>query len=120
MVLHLQNFDIIRIIIPHTAQSQHHTGENRLHSILFIAGNGEGQSDTSLLVLDPNLGLCAQHIIDGGFGHGNNGRDGSTDNVSAAFGIAAVSGNGESGDSVVLGKKLTSGHGVLPITVRSW
>ena len=77
MVLHLQNFNIIRIFVPQIAKIQEHTGKHCLDRLFFIAAGGEGQGDTGLLVLDPDLGLCTQHIVDGGFGHGNNGGNGS-------------------------------------------
>ena len=119
MVLHLQNFDIIRIIIPQTAQIDHHAGQNCLNRFLFVAGSGEGQGDASIVALDPDLGLCAKHIIDGGFGHANNSRDSGTDNVSAGFGIAAVAGNGETGDSCTVSKKFASSHNYSAILVIS-
>ena len=88
-----------------------------LHGLFFIAGYGEGQGDTSLLVLDPNLGLCAAHIIDGGFGHGDNSGNGGADNVGTGFSIAAVTGDGESCDSVGIHKKLASSHNYRAILV---
>ena len=110
MVLHLQNFDKIRIIFLQIDQSDHHTGENRLDSFLFIAGLGELQSNTGFVLPHPNLGLCAAHIIDGGLSHGNNSGNVGTDDVLARLFIAAVTGDGESGDPLVLGEKFASNH----------
>ena len=118
-MLHLQNFDIIRIIVPQTAKIEHHTGQNSLDCIFFIAGSGEGQGDTSIVVLDPNFGLGTTDIIDGGFGHGYNGADSGTDNVGAGFGIAAVTGDGKAGDPVILRKKFASCHNYRAILVIS-
>ena len=109
-MLHLQNFDIIRIVIPQTAKSEHHAGKDCLDRLFFIAGSGEGQGDAGIVLFDPNLGLCAAHIIDGGFSHGHNSGNGGADDITARFSIAAVPGDGESGDSFVLGKKFTLGH----------
>ena len=113
MVLHLQNFDIIRIVVPQAAKIEHHTGKNCLDRILFVAGCGEGQGNAGICLFDPDLSLGAAHIIDGGFGHGNSGGNGGADNVGAGLTVAAVTGNGESCDSVVLGKKFASGHNSL-------
>ena len=43
-------------------------------------------------------------------GHGNNGRDCCADDICTAFSVTAVSGNGESGDSLILGEKFASCH----------
>ena len=109
-MLHLQNFDKIRIIFLQVDQSDHHTGKHCLNGLFLIAGLGELQGDSGFILPYPNLGLCAAHIIDGGFGHCNNGTDVGTDNVLATLFIAAVTGNGESCDSLVLGKKLAFNH----------
>ena len=94
-------------------------GENCLDRVLFVAGTGEGQGDASILFLDPNLGLCATHIIDGGLGHGYNSRNGGADDVGAGLTVAAVSGNGESCDSVLLGEKFAFCHNYSAILVIS-
>ena len=83
MVLHLQNFDIIRIVFLEREQRDQHAGKHSLNSFLFIAGSRERQSDASIFFLDADLGLCATYIIDGGFGHGNNGGNGCDDTLFA-------------------------------------
>ncbi len=113
MVLHLQNFDIIRIFVPQTAKIDHHAGKNCLDRLFFIAGYGEHQGDTSLLVLDPDFCLGAAHIIDGGFCHGNNSGDGGTDDVGACLSVTAVTRDTKTGDPVILGEKFASSHSVL-------
>ena len=40
-LLHLQNFDMIRIFVPQTAQRQHHAGEHRLCGVLILACRGK-------------------------------------------------------------------------------
>ena len=112
MVLHLQNFDIIRIILPQREQRHHHAGKYGLNGVLLVAGSGERQGDAGIFFLDANLGLGAAHIIDGGLSHGNNSGNRGADNVAARLGITAVAGNGESGDSVVLGEKIAFCHSV--------
>ena len=87
-----------------------HAGKHSLDSFLFIAGSREHQGDASIFFLDADLGLCATYIIDGGFGHGNNSGDGGTDNVGTSLSITAVTRDGESGDSVVLGEKFAFRH----------
>ena len=119
MVLHLQNFDIIRIIFPQAEQSQHHAGEDSLYSVFFVAGSGEGQSDACVLFLDPNLGICATYIIDGGFSHGNNSGNCCADDIAASFAIAAVAVDGETGDPVIFHKKFASSHNYSAILVIS-
>jgi len=42
IVLHLQNFDIIRIIIPQRTQCEHHAGENRLYGLFAFTRCGKG------------------------------------------------------------------------------
>ena len=118
MVLHLQNFNIIRIFVPQIAKIEHHAGKYCLDRLFFIAAGGEGQGDTSLLVLDPDLGLCTANIVDGGLGHGDNGGDGGANDVAACLTVAAVAGDGESSDSFVFHKKFASSH--ILITERSW
>ena len=71
------------------------------------------------MLFDPNLGLCAAHLIDGGFGHGDSGGDGGADDVAACLSIAAVTGNGESCDSVVIREKLAFCHNYSAILVIS-
>ena len=100
-------------------QSQHHTGKNCLDGLFFIARSGEGQGDTGICLFDPDLGLCATYIIDGGFSHSNNCGDGSTDDVAADLGIAAVTGNGEARDSVIFREKFASSHNYSAILVIS-
>ena len=48
-MLHLQNFDIIRIVIPQGAEVEHHTGKNCLDAVLFIAGCGEEETVQAVL-----------------------------------------------------------------------
>jgi len=119
MVLHLQNFDIIRIIFPQADQCQHQTGEDSLYGFLFVAGSGEGQGDSCVILFDPNFGLCATYIIDGGFGHGDSSRDGGTDDVGTCLSITAVTADGKSGDPVVSHEKFASSHNYRAILVIS-
>ena len=42
IVLHLQNFDIIRIVIPQRTQCEHHAGENRLYGLFAFTRCGKG------------------------------------------------------------------------------
>ena len=111
MVLHLQNFDIIRIVVPQRTQSHQHSGKHSLNGVLLVAGRGEGQGDAVIFpILDPDLGLGAAHIVDGGFGHGNDSGDGGADNVLSRLVIIAVTRDGESGDPLALGVKFASCH----------
>ena len=66
--MHLQNFDIIRIVIPQTAQCEHHAGEDRLYGLFAFTGRGKGQGDPGLIFVHPGLCVLAQHIIDGTLG----------------------------------------------------
>ena len=104
MVLHLQNFDIIWIIVPNTAQSNEHTGKDCLDCIFLF---------------DPDLGLCATHIIDGGFCHGHYSGDSSTNDVCACFSITAVTGDRKTCDSVTISKEFASSHNYRAILVIS-
>ena len=90
---------VILILIP---KIDHHTGKNCLNGLFLFAGSGEGQGDACILFLDPELGLATANIIDDGDGQLNSGGDGCADNITACLGIAAVSGDGESSDSLVL------------------
>ena len=108
--MHLHNFDIIRILIPQLTEGEHHAGEDGLYRILILALGGKGQGDTGFFFIHLGFHTVAQHIRDGALGKLHGGGDGSTDNVRPSLAIAAVTRDGEPGDSPVLIEKFNSSH----------
>ena len=102
--------DIIRIIVPPTAQGEHHAGEDGLDGLLLLACGGELQGDLGVCLVHLDLGAFAQHIGDGVGGERHGCGDSGADDVGAGLCIAAVAGAAESGDSAALIEKFNAGH----------
>ena len=102
MVLHLQNFDIIRIFIPQRHQIRQKTSQDSLDCFLILIGHGKGQRGAGLRFIVPNFCSDTAHICDGAFCHGNGCTNGSAENITACFRIAAVAGDTETADPVIL------------------
>ena len=80
------------------------------YRILILALGGKGQGDTGFFFIHLGFHTVAQHIRDGALGKLHSGGDGSTDNVRPSLAIAAVTRDGEPGDSPVLIEKFNSSH----------
>ena len=109
-IIHLQNFDIIRIFVPQTAQCQHHAREHGLNGLLVLARCGKVQGDTGLVFVHPAFRVFTQHIVDGALGKLHGCGDRCADNVRARLGITAVARTAKSGDPAVLIVEFYPGH----------
>jgi hypothetical protein len=110
MLLHLHNFDIIRILVPQLTQGKHHTGEDSLNGIFILIGSGEGQGDSGLFFVHLGFAGNTQYLFNGTGCKLHGSGDSSTDNVCTGLSIAAVARDAEPGDSVIAIEKLYSSH----------
>ena len=118
-LLHLHNFDIIRIIIPQGQHGQNKTIQHILHCVLIVAGCGKGQGDSRLFFVHFRVCVVAEDIIDRAFGKLDGGGDGSANDVASRLCIAAVPRYGESVDSAVMIENFDCCHYTEIFSIRT-
>ena len=92
------------------AQGEHHAGEDGLYGIFVLTGSGKFQSDLGSFLIHSELCTLAQHIRNGVGSERHGCGNGCADDVGARFGITAVAGAAESGDSALHIEKFNSCH----------
>ena len=90
----------------------HQTRHQRLAGVFRRNGKtaGETKRNLDLLLIHMHGSGESHHVIDRAFSHTNGAGDCCADDICAGLSVTAVTADGESGDSFILGEKFASCH----------